>query len=91
MRHKWEKLVEEAPILDIEDEEIIFKHQAINCMKCIHCNLKKGTVRTLSYFPKLVFFEEDVILSIDKIPYKCETIKKQRQTMLFTEQEFEIV
>lgn len=75
-RHKWKKA--EHFEYTVESDELFShythsdSHVAKQCKECIHCGLMKGTVRSLSWFPKLVFFRVrpnvNVALSIDRIP-----------------------
>jgi hypothetical protein len=67
MRHRWKKISTEK-IYSSGYE--IKKQNVTNCMECIHCGLRKGNVRK-RWFPILVYFKNNVILSTNKIPYKC--------------------
>jgi hypothetical protein len=66
-RHKWRK----ANFNDyrlVEDLETGKKHQIQQPYECIHCGLLKAHCRTMSYFPKLVYFRYDRIVSVERVP-----------------------
>ena len=77
-RHRWEKNSNHmVTVKDIDEETRIFTHTAIDCKRCIKCDLKKGIVKTLSYFPKLVYFRNGDIISKETIPYECAEVALQ--------------
>jgi len=73
MRHKWKKKrykKKRYPYLD-EDH---FRLKIGKTEECINCGLKKGMTRELGFYPVVVYFDEDKVLSEKKIPYSCTGI-----------------
>jgi hypothetical protein len=68
MRHRWKKIKPEK--VNGSGSLRIKEQYVSNCMECIHCGLKKGNTRR-GWFSTLIYFKNNTILSIDRIPYKC--------------------
>lgn len=66
MRHRWKKI---KPVT-INGDRTFRKQTVRSCMECIHCGLMKGSViKGWGYIA--IYFKNNVILSTNRIPYKC--------------------
>jgi hypothetical protein len=66
-------------------------HNMIKVFKCRNCGLLKGTCRSLSYFPKLVYAKDGIILSTDgRIPYNCDGSEVIKKGEYFSPEDFQI-
>lgn len=88
MKHKWIKRLYPKASLNFNSGEVISK-----IYKCLNCGLLKGNVPGESFtnngghrrfFPTLLYFNKEIILSKNKLPYKCEG------SVFITEEEFKI-
>jgi hypothetical protein len=58
--------------------------------ECVRCSLLRGSVKTMGFFPRLIYFRDHQILSIDRIPYTCTPILKDLNKDFLNEDDFKI-
>lgn len=75
LRHKWKKHVGRKRIWCVTEDDD-FRHMPTDVKECVRCELLKGNVRTMGFFPRIVYFRNHSILSIDRIPSTCLPILK---------------
>ena len=66
MKHKWEKIDDPCNILIDQ-----FFHYSKKYSVCKNCGLKKASVITLTFFPILIYFKHNKMISEGRIPYQC--------------------
>ena len=87
MLHKWSKDKYSKSYKYYVGEKAYDVIKVHNIRTCVNCGLKKGSAKGyFSYFSRLVYMDEDRILTLDKLPYGC--INKEE--MFFKENEFEL-
>jgi len=88
MRHKWAKM--QGGDFIRESDSDVYKHRVTDCRMCVNCDLRKGSVKTLSNWPILIYYKDNVVLSKMTLPYPCNNINEMKSSLLFSEKEFEI-
>ena len=73
MRHRWKKINSKDVTYVLQDDDK-FKHRPMTNGECVQCGLRRGTIKTMGFFPRMVYFRGHTILSIDRIPSPCLNI-----------------
>lgn len=79
LRHKWKKHInrDRRRRTWCKEEGDDFRHEPTDVKECVRCGLLRGYVRTMGFFPRLVYFRDHQIHSVDRIPYTCTPILKE--------------
>jgi len=98
MRHKWIKRRFRQKLYDGGSHN---SHQLIRVVgdtyECTYCGLRKGSSRDYGFFPMLVYFDAEKILSTHRLPFSCQNewiggelpLRKFNETFL-EEEEFKV-
>lgn len=88
MRHKWKKQRYKKKIYPYL-KKINFLLKIGKTEECVNCGLRKGKTKELGFYPVLVYFDEEKVLSDKIIPFSCTGIKI-REGAFFEESEFNL-
>lgn len=79
MNHRWGE--------KIKGTIKIKEHDIYNIKKCIHCGLRKGSMKKWWGSSLIVYFDENNnLLSTSTLPYSC--LNEQIQSFKFTKNDF---
>lgn len=70
MRHQWTKRRFRRKIYDGGANNPVRVYG--DTKECKHCGLRKGYSKDYGFFPKLVYFDAEKILSSDRLPFTCQ-------------------
>jgi hypothetical protein len=72
MNHRWKKINADdvSYVLHDEDDDEYHHYPKVN-KECVRCGLRRGTINTMGFFPRTVYFRGHTILSIDRVPSPC--------------------
>ena len=73
MRHKWKKIDNEGFFEEHDEDEMLYcrPHFSRDNKECIYCGLMKGSCKTMGFWPRMAYYRNKHLLSVDKIPYEC--------------------
>ena len=106
MRHKWKKIKATLENKEFFEEiqdgnpngtfaDFFRSHYADGIKECVQCGLRKGSCKSMGFFPRLVFYRysmpEDLnkLLSVDRIPYTCTPLLKDLNRDFISMEEFQ--
>lgn len=74
MRHKWKKRRFRQKLYSEFDYGESARPVKVygETKECSYCGLRKGMSRDYGFFPKLVYFDSEKILSTEKLPFTCQ-------------------
>ena len=78
MNHRWKKIKADDVSYVLNDSDEYngneYQHYPKVNKECVQCGLRRGTINTMGFFPRTVYFRGHTILSIDRIPSPCLNI-----------------
>ena len=75
MRHKWKKrnFSKSQVYRDSTEAAHLRDVRIYDTKECAYCGLRKGYSKDYGFFPKIVYFIPEKVLSVDKIPFSCNS------------------
>lgn len=78
MNHRWKKEPDDVSYVlnhgDEYNDGDEYRHYPTVNKECVQCGLRRGTIKTMGFFPRTVYFRGHDILSIDRVPSPCLNI-----------------
>lgn len=70
MKHKWKLKTYGKRSYNFSSNRRFVKITKI--YECVNCSLLKGNCRDFGFFPMLVFFNKNEVLSKGRVPFECQ-------------------